>query len=118
MRTAAVVAAQGVGVGGRCGGWAGGGGCGGGVEGAAGAGVQERDPDRRVRQGAARGGGGSARGDAGGVPTATEADHHDVVCVHFGGGAAGAGGGCGGGDAADAGDGGVRGHAGCDAVRH
>ena len=59
-----------------------------------------------------------AAGDAGGVPAAAAADHDDVVRVHPRRGAAGAVGGGRGGDAADAGHGGVRRHAGRDAVRH
>ena len=57
-------------------------------------------------------------GDGGGGAGAFAADHHDVVRVHPGRGAAGDFGGRRGGDAADAGHGGVQRHVGRDAFRH
>ena len=54
-----------------------------------GAGVQERDPDRRVRQGQAGGRHGPRRRGAGSLPPAPAADPDDVHRLHHGRGAAG-----------------------------
>ena len=51
-------------------------------------GEQERDPDRRVRQAAARSRRIAAAGDAGGLPAAAAADRDDVARLHPGRGAA------------------------------
>ena len=52
-------------------------------------GVQERDPDRRIRQGPARGRARSLPGHAGSLQAAVAADRDDVVRLHPGRGAAG-----------------------------
>ena len=81
-------------------------------------GVQERHPDRRVRQGRARGGRPPLPGDARRLPVAAPADHDDVVRVHPRRGAAGARRGGRRRDAADARHGRLQRHARRDALRH
>ena len=75
-------------------------------------GVQERDPDRRVRPRAARARAAAVRGHAGGLPAAAAADPDDLVRVHPRRRAAGHGHGRRGRDAAVAGHRGLQRHAG------
>ena len=86
--------------------------------GAGGPGQQERDPDRRVRQGDPPLGQADPGGDARGVPAAAAADHHDLDGVHPGRAAALARPRRRRRDAAVAGHGRLQRHARRDALRH
>src|SRR5262249_46214776 len=81
-------------------------------------GGQERDPHRRVRQGARSRRPEPVRRGGGGLPHAPPADPDDVVRLHPGRGAAGPGQGGRGRDALLPGRGRLQRHAGRDAVRH
>ncbi len=82
-----------------------------------GPGVQERDPDRRVRQGPDRGGRAARPGHPGSVPAAAATHHDDVVRLHPRRGSAGCLRGRGRRDAANLGHGRLQRHAWRDPVR-